>query len=182
MNTDKLVELFREEVEKLEREAYERGKRDAVKADELKVKFKTAERKAKVGERVLITKAYANDDYVNGDVGTVIKSYDSGGVDIKEWDDYVSYSEYEVIIEEPLSANQQRKELIEQSREFVESKLDSYGEVCGAYRHGSGNICLIPEFFIKGNRVTCVLRGSRTKRVRFVGRANCMPDEVFNAD
>ena len=118
MNTDKLVELFREEVEKLEKEAYERGKRDAFEKSQV----------------------------------------------------------------QPLSANQQRKELIEQAREFVESKLDSYGEVCVAYRHGSGNICLIPEFFIKGNRVTCVLRGSRTKRVRFVGRANCMPDEVFNAD
>ena len=58
MNTDKLVELFKTEVEKLEKEAYERGKRDA----------------------------------------------------------------FEKSIEEPvqpLSANQQRKELIEQAREFI---------------------------------------------------------------
>src|SRR5699024_12435557 len=34
----------------------------------------------------------------------------------------------------------------------------------------------------KGNRVSWWLRGSRTKRVRVVGRANCRPDEVSNAD
>src|SRR5699024_10404802 len=186
MNTDKLVELFREEVEKLEREAYERGKRDAVKADELKVKFKTAERKAKVGERVLITKAYANDDYVNGDVGTVIKSYDSGGVDIKEWDDYVSYSEYEVIIEEPLSANQQRKELIEQAREFVEKSKNGRGRLTNrlGYRNKYGIIC-DAEFIVNEEKRTVVVLLKEQMVLRTVtakGIAKCHPDEVFNAD
>src|SRR5699024_6104097 len=161
MNTDKLIEVFKTEVEKLEKEAYERGKRDALKVDEPKVKFKTAERKAKVGERDLITKAYANDDYVNGDVGTVIKSYDSGGVDIKEWDDYVSYSEYEVIIEEPLSANQQRKELIEQAREFVRVHTQRNAESAGGNRGiGFRHLVVKEEFVVNAEKrtVVCLLK------------------------
>src|SRR5699024_6561416 len=100
MNTDKLVELFRTEVEKLEKEAYERGKRDALKMDE----HKTVKRKAKVGERVLITNANRNIGYGNDDIGTVVQVVDrtGGGIHVKEWNDYVSKSEYEVIIEQPV--------------------------------------------------------------------------------
>src|SRR5699024_10072471 len=131
MNTDKLVELFREEVEKLEKEAYERGKRDALKVDELKGKPKTVKRKAKIGERILITNANRNIGYGNDDIGTVVQVVDrtGGGIHVKEWNDYVSKSEYEVIIEEPLSANQQRKELIEQAREFIKKRKDEKGLV-----------------------------------------------------
>src|SRR5699024_8022018 len=107
-------------------------------------------------------KAYANDDYVNGDVGTVIKSYDSGGVDIKEWDDYVSYSEYEVIIEEPLSANQQRKELIEQAREFVRVHTQRNAESAGGNRGiGFRHLVVKEEFVVNAEKrtVVCLLKG-----------------------
>ena len=124
MNTDKLVELFREEVEKLEKEAYERGKRDA----------------------------------------------------------------FEKSIEEPvqpLSANQQRKELIEQAREFVESQKNAMG----TYEVKDPSSPLAPwhcnvEFIVNEEKRTVValLRGFKFPKLYSKGIAKCHPDEVFNAD
>ena len=190
MNTDKLVELFREEVEKLEKEAYERGKRDALKMDKLKDKPKTVKRIAKVGERILITNSYENIGYGNDDIGTVIEVVDrtGGGVHVNEWDDYVSYDEYEVIIEEqvqPLSANQQRKGLIEQAREFVESQKNAMGtyEVKDPSSPHAPWHCNV-EFIVNEEKRTVValLRGFFTPTLYAKGIAKCHPDEVFNAD
>src|SRR5699024_8596522 len=124
MNTDKLVELFKTEVEKLEKEAYERGKRDA----------------------------------------------------------------YEKSIEEPvqpLSANQQRKGLIEQAREFVESQKNAMG----TYEVKDPSSPLAPwhcnvEFIVNEEKRTVValLRGFSIPTLYAKGIAKCHPDEVFNAD
>ena len=126
MNTDKLVELFREEVEKLEKEAYERGKRDALKYEVI------------IGEQV-----------------------------------------------QPLSANQQRKELIEQAREFVTTHKNARGYLTNrsGYRATNGIIC-DAEFIVNEEKrtVVCLLRWQFGGRITSKGIAKCHPDEVFNAD
>src|SRR5699024_5597095 len=127
MNTDKLVELFREEVEKLEKEAYERGKRDA----------------------------------------------------------------FEKSIEEPvqpLSANQQRKELIERAGEFVEehtteiSRKMAYLNSFVPLVREKGN--LTAKFIVNAEKRTVValIHLSYSGGVASRGIAKCHPDEVFNAD
>ncbi len=190
MNTDKLVELFKTEVEKLEKEAYERGKRDAMKVDELKNKLKTVKRIAKIGERVLITNAHGNIGYGNDDIGTVIEVVDrtGGGVYVNEWDVYVSSSEYEVIIDEqvqPLSANQQRKELIEQAREF-EREHTQPNTMTSKGNEGIifGCFAVKQEFIVNAEKrtVVCLLKGVESPDVISKGIAKCHPDEVFNAD
>lgn len=90
------------------------------------------------------------------------------------------------------SPNQQRAELIQRAREFVEER--------GAIRYGNednqdktqGNYTARhhwyeTDFFIKDMKVTAVvywLAGGtdRVKGSRHVGRANCASGDVFNAD
>lgn len=61
-----------------------------------------------------------------------------------------------------LTANQKRARVIQMAKEFVEDQN------CNA------------EFIRKGNRVTCLLKELDTNKVRFVGRAECHVDDVFN--
>src|SRR5699024_10490187 len=163
------------------------GKRDALKVDELKDKQKKVKSKAKIGERILITNANRNIGYGNDDIGTVVQVVDrtGGGIHVKEWNDYVSKSEYEVIIEEPLSANQQRKELIEQAREFIKKRKDEKGLVSRrlGYRATNGIIC-DAEFIVNEEKRTvfCLLRWQFGGRITSKGIAKCHPDDVFNAD
>ena len=192
MNTDKLVELFKEEVEKLVNEAYEKGKADALAVEDVveKHEYKTVKCKAKVGERVLITNEWINVGYKNGSVGTVAYVYDNGDgdIEVKEWTCPVNYREYEVIIEEQvqhLSANQQRKEMIEQAREFVESKKNGRGhydvyDPSSPYSPWRCNV----EFIINEEKRTVValLKGFDSSKIYAKGIAKCHPDEVFNAD
>src|SRR5699024_9080511 len=123
MNTDKLVELFREEVEKLEKEAYERGKRDAF--EKSKEFYDAPESVANIEQPV-----------------------------------------------QSLSANQQRKELIEQAREFVESQKNARGGLTGrlGYKDSWGNIC-DAEFIVNDEKRTVVvlLKEQLYKRIETKG-------------
>jgi hypothetical protein len=87
---------------------------------------------------------------------------------------------FEKVIEtqKPKSPNQQRAELIQKAKEFVESKkrVDGYYEV---EAKGILRICKV-EFYQKNNRVTCVLKGFISKNVWSTGRSNCSPNDVFN--
>ena len=136
MNTDKLVELFKTEVEKLEKEAYERGKRDAF--EKSKEFYGALESVANIEQPV-----------------------------------------------QPLSANQQRKGLIEQAREFVESQKNAMG----TYEVKDPSSPLAPwhcnvEFIVNEEKRTVValLRGFSIPTLYAKGIAKCHPDEVFNAD
>src|SRR5699024_6449289 len=99
MKTDKLVELFREEVEKLEKEAYERGKRDAF--EKSKEFYDALESVANIEQPV-----------------------------------------------QPLSANQQRKGLIEQAREFIKKRKDEKGLVSRRLGYRATNGILIVKVAI----------------------------------
>ncbi len=70
-------------------------------------KYKTVKRKANVGERILITKAFDTEgEYDNGDVFTVGKLL-SAGVLVKENEDTAMYHrEYEVIVDTKPSKNE----------------------------------------------------------------------------
>lgn len=73
----------------------------------------------------------------------------------------------EVETAEVKSANQQRAELIEKAKKFVEELVAIYP-------------CFTIEFFRKNNRITCVIKIADSGKVCFVGRANCIPGGVFN--
>lgn len=87
------------------------------------------------------------------------------------------------------SPNQRRAELIQRAREFVEEhekplagdEERMYGhEYCRHHYYES-------EFVTKKNRVTAIIhlinyRGKRLATAALIGRANCAPGEVFNAD
>lgn len=74
-----------------------------------------------------------------------------------------------------LTANQKRAKLIEQAKKFVEEqKYLSYNFYIFE------NNSVIPYFYSKNNRVTCVLNGTDTGKAYSVGRADCSEGDVFN--
>ena len=81
---------------------------------------------------------------------------------------------------EEKTPNQQRAELIEKAKKFVESKKDVFGRVAVVDPGSWSPWSCVPHFYKKGNRVTCVLRGYETNKNYATGRANCMPSDVFN--
>lgn len=88
----------------------------------------------------------------------------------------------------PPTANQQRAELIQRAREFVEEhQRDLPGH--NDCRNYGNNVCRSnyydTEFFVKNNRVTAVIHLVNVSRKRLtldklVGRAACMSSDVFN--
>lgn len=93
---------------------------------------------------------------------------------------------YELIKEEK-SPNQQRAEIIEKAKKFVEKyqavrKNDEHHEEGNGY---AKYYWYETDFFVKGNKVTAVLYGLdygvvRKKVPLAVGRAKCAPGDVFN--
>lgn len=134
--------------------------------------LRAEKRFAKVGEKIVITRpAFTMGKYKEGDIFTVDKAiYNT--ILVEEVDVAIHHSEYEVLVEEePKSANQQRAELIQRAREFVEDNWDIH-------------LFAVPVFKYKESkrRVTCLMKYEKTNRIYSVGRANCHPDDVFNAD
>lgn len=181
-------------------EAYSIGCEDGKKERQIETNvYVTIKRDAKVGDKILIT----NPDLVNagekGEMFTVIDAYE-GFVDVEEirvvngeW--AFCAHEYEVITEpeqapvvKELTPNQQRAELIERVREFVEKYKDK--RLGHEEKHQIGNMTARnnyyeTEFVVKGNRVTALVYWlaygeHRIGNPRHVGRADCMPGEVFN--
>lgn len=95
-----------------------------------------------------------------------------------------------------LTANQKRARAIQMAKDFVEYQKTCHTGIAakgnryegkirtykGIYKRTQGNIVYLSnaEFIRKGNRVTCLLKGVETNKVRFVGRAECHVDDVFN--
>lgn len=87
-----------------------------------KTKLKTVKRKAKVGERILITDACITDNqYNNGDVLTVKEQSGFGGVDAEGVNVYIDHEEYEVIVDETegISSISDIDDLVEQASELI---------------------------------------------------------------
>lgn len=178
------------------REGFEAGKASTV--DEPETKLNTVKRHAEIGERFIVTKPDCTfGDYEKGDVFTALEHFGDGVVakelreKLGESDEpYIRHSEYEVIIEdevplqdvptkEPVpikSPNQQRKELNQQAREFVENHLNAEGLVINHDYYENPTI----SFFRKGNKTTCVITPQNTMLDRFVGRSFCSKGDVFN--
>lgn len=161
---------------------------------------KTEKRVAQIGEFILIkNENLAQGKYKNGDVLEVTEVRCSG-VSAKGVSDIgILHEEYEVVFETgsvepipaPLTANQQRAELIQRAREFVEEhQRDLPGEWnCRDYGNPTCRRKYYEtEFSIKENKVTAVIyavnyhRERLNSKPRHVGRAKCMPGDVFNAD
>ncbi|MBD7984445.1 hypothetical protein H9649_07630 [Sporosarcina sp. Sa2YVA2] len=79
------------------------------------------------------------------------------------------------------SPNQQRAELIQRAREFVERQSASERHLFSGERNTS---FWGAEFVVNADKrtVVCLLKGRQTKHVYGKGIAKCMPDEVFNVD
>lgn len=93
------------------------------------------------------------------------------------------------------SANEQRAELIQRAREFVEDwkTIDGGSDTfsndnfpCGLWFNGGGGITptIKLEFRVneKKRTVVALIKSISNKKIRAKGIAKCMPDEVFNAD
>lgn len=87
------------------------------------------------------------------------------------------------------SANEQRAELIQRAREFVEEHTkkkpaDDFFDKPYIELPNPIETCVTEEFFVNADKraVTCLLKGVESNRIWFKGIAKCMPDEVFNAD
>lgn len=161
--------------------------------------LETVKRMAEVGESILIVNAdeeQLRSPYGNGDVMTVteVLEFDNGDVICGVFD-YINFDEYEVITEpeqapvvKELTANQQRAELIERVREFVEKYKDKRLDYARKYQVGNATVrnhYYETEFVVKGSRVTALVYWlaygeHRIGNPRHVGRADCVPGEVFN--
>jgi hypothetical protein len=73
------------------------------------------------------------------------------------------------------SAKQQRAELIEKAKDFVEAMKDREGNVFDKV----GRLSRL-EFYRKNNRVTCVINPWDNYSKRSTGRATCLQGDVFN--
>ena len=153
--------------------------------------FKTVKRKAKVGERILVTNPTTTfGDYGLGSVLTVIDDAYGGAVRIKEVRDaaHIDHEEYEVIIENEghvsvKSANQQRAELIQRAREFVDNIIGSYPNFemdIGRF----SNQAVSATFHVNAEKRTVValVHGYFSRKLVCKGIAKCMPGDVFNVD
>lgn len=83
------------------------------------------------------------------------------------------------------SANQQRAELIQRAREFVEEQKTTFGGLTERYGYDAPSdpwSVTDAEFIVnkEKNAVVCLLRKQMRKDVVDKGIAKCMPDEVFN--
>lgn len=79
------------------------------------------------------------------------------------------------------SPNQQRAELIQRAREFMDEQAKSFkwlfnGEM--RTRHWKASFIVNEQ----KRTIVCLLKGNRTRHIYARGIAKCMPDEVFNAD
>jgi len=79
-----------------------------------------------------------------------------------------------------LTPNQQRAKLIQKAKKLIKNAKDIIWDgILVTMPNNEVKICHA-EFIKKGSRVTCLLRGQQTNTVYAVGRANCMPGDVFN--
>ena len=87
------------------------------------------------------------------------------------------------------STNQQRAELIQRAREFVEENTrkesaDKYFDkpYIELERINASALCVIDNFVVNSEKrtVVCILRGADSGEVLFRGIAKCMPGDVFN--
>ena len=79
----------------------------------------------------------------------------------------------------PLTANQQRAQINQQAKKFVEDTLKSANEEGLVINHDYYKNPTI-SFFRKGNKTTCVITPENTMLERFVGRSLCSVGDVFN--
>jgi len=86
----------------------------------------------------------------------------------------------------PLTANQQRAELIQRAREFVEGqKKDRYGnKVYLTNLDAIFNYWCNADFIVNRENgvVVCLLKHTKGGQVKSKGIAKCMPGDVFHAD
>ena len=82
----------------------------------------------------------------------------------------------------PKSAQQIRDEIVERAKADVKALSDRDGYVKIPNSFGSNFVC-VTEFIVNRNKrkVTVVLRGYTSRKVRAVGWAKCAPNDVFNA-
>lgn len=164
--------------------------------------FETVKRNSKIGERVLITNAsrfQEGDAYESGDVMKVTALVSEGsGIIMCGAYEQIDPHEYEVITEPEtnylqlmldeanakMTANEQRAELIEKVKEFVEEQtqpmaISRLSTEKGIMRSG---YFVRPKFIINEEKRTVVVLLKRIDSgfVLFKGIAKCMPDEVFN--
>jgi len=84
-------------------------------------------------------------------------------------------SMFDELFEKPKSANQQRAELIQKAKDFVEAMKCGEGNVFDKV----GRLSRL-EFYRKNNRVTCVINPWDNYSKRSTGRATCSQGDVFN--
>lgn len=80
-----------------------------------------------------------------------------------------------------LSAQQKRDAIVERAKADVRALADDDGDY--TFFHEGFNRCCSVEFVINRDKrkVTVILRGVATGKIRAVGRAICAPNDVFNA-
>lgn len=104
---------------------------------------------------------------------------------IYSWSDCPNPEIFEVVGAVPQeiikSHNQQRAELIQRAREFVDGQKNEYGYYHFFDKHERRYDC-IAEFITNPEKrtVTCILRGVHSDYVRKRAVARCRPGEVFN--
>lgn len=166
--------------------------------------FNTEKRDAEVGDKILITNSSLVNAGEKGEVFTVTDNYE-GFVDVEEIRATSNHwafmpHEYEVIVgleqapfveELPyeLTLNEQRAELIQRAREFVEEHTIFNDQTLKGNRgfslKVSGQITTFvvkPDFVINSLKRTVVvlLKGADNDRVIRRGIAKCTPGDVFN--
>lgn len=158
------------------------------------LKLRKVNRVGREGEYVKIIKSWDSDLKTGGfykieceDDELGIKD-DDGFFWEGDHEDFEHVETYEIIDVQPeklpflkveLTANQKRAALIEKAKKFIEElKIKHFRNT---YEY-SGVHEVQAHFHRKNNRVTCVLNGFFTGKTYNVGRANCAPGDVFNAD
>lgn len=93
--------------------------------------------------------------------------YEKGFNDGKEFESDMKSVPFNKPNNKPKSANQQRAELIEKAKKFVEERQNIH--------HHTNFV-----FVNKGRKITCLVKGNHSGKILRIGRSKCNPNDVFN--
>lgn len=197
MTNQKIKELesaFAQSVENLTK-AFEGLKAEIIKVDKSALEVEPL----KVGDKVKFIgeRNDFNNDVTNGKIYK-ISEVDGDGDFLFEDDrelgakigSFISPSTrhlFQLVEEEPVkvkSANEQRAELIQKAREFVEEKKNITGGLTGRSGYDFNYSICDADFKVNVEKrtVVCLLRGQIGRFIESKGIAKCMQGEVLNAD
>lgn len=147
--------------------------------------YRKVDREAR--ERDLVVFKRENDYYKSGKPYQVLSNVQFVDEDGDEQDVYnvfnrkPQYVDVYELIKQELTPNQQRAEIIEKAKKFVEEQKNRYGHYEIYDEKGVSRKCIADfKFNVEKRTIVVLLRGFESNKIYIRGIAKCFPLDVFN--